>query len=401
MSVRFKYVAADSSGKTVRGRATGIDEHDVYRRLTGEGLRPIRVVPCVQLFSVGASRKRISHASIAGMTRELSVLVEARIPLEQGLDAMAANERNPTLARLIRDVASRIESGERVSDAIGHHVGVLGEVYVATMRAAEATGQLAEVTDHLADMLESEAAMRQQLKRAATYPIIVLSIVGLALGVILGFVVPRFAKTYSAAGVDLPLATRLVQSVGASVNTWWWLYLGLIIGVIVVVRQMWSIPSGRLKIEGVLARVPYVSRLLSATSTARFCRVLTISSGAGIGLTDAMEVSAGASGSHRVKEEALRLTGRLRGGSSLAEVMADCVTLPPFARRLLAASKETKEVSRSSAIIARHFERESKHLSASLSSVIEPLMTIALAFIVLIVALSVFLPMWKLIGVNH
>lgn len=400
MSVKFRYTAVDKGGKTARGRLVGADEHDIYRRLTAEGFRPIRITPFPQLFSFGARSKRISHAAIAGMTRELSVLVEAHIPLSQGLQAMAANERHPALAAMIRDIAARIEAGERVSDAIAHHAPVLGEVYVATMRAAEATGQLAEVTQHLADMLETEAAMRQQLRRAATYPVIVLTVVGLALGVILGFVVPRFAKTYVSAGIELPLATQIVQAIGSSVQSWWWLYLGLAIGVCVVVRQMWSTPPGRLIIENWLARLPYISRLLSAVSTARFCRVLTISSGAGIGLTDAIEVSAGASGSARVQEEAVRLTARLRGGSSLSEIMADSTTIPPFARRLLAASKETKEVSRSSEIIARHFERESKHLSASLSSVIEPVMTILLAIIVLVVALSVFLPMWKLIGVN-
>jgi type II secretory pathway component PulF len=401
MSVKYRYSAADASGKVARGRLLGTDEHDVFRRLAAQGLRPIKIAPAPQLVSVGSRGRRIPHAAIAGMTRELSVLVEARIPLAQGLGAMAANEKHPGLAGMIGDIAGRIEAGERVSDAIAQHEEVLGEVYVATMRAAEATGKLAEVTEHLADMLEAEAGMRQRLRRAATYPVIVLSIVGVALSVILGFVVPRFAKTYASAGVDLPLATRVVQAVGASMQHWWWLYLGVIIAVTVVLRQMWSTPKGRLRIERWLVRVPYVSRLLTAVSTARFCRVLTIASGAGIGLTDAIEVSASASGSARVKEEAGRLTGRIRGGASLGEVMGESGTIPPFARRLLAASKETREVSKSSEIIARHFERESRHLSASMSSVVEPVMTILLAFIVLVVALSVFLPMWKLIGVNH
>jgi MSHA biogenesis protein MshG len=400
MSFDFRYVAIGTDGERVRGSMPGSDEHEVFRLLASKGLRPIKVTQRYRFFSVQARSKRISRTMISAMTRELSVLVDARIPIEQGLAAMAANERNQALAAMIGDIASRIESGDKVSDAIAAHVDVLGEVYVATMRAAEASGQLAEVTELLADMLESEVAMQQQLKRAAAYPVIVLSVVGIALGVILGFVVPSFAKTFESSGIDLPLATRIVQAVGASVKTWWWLYLGTGIGTAVVVVQMWGTPRGRLWLEGVLARTPYISKLLNAISTARLCRVLSIASGAGLGLTEAIEVSASASGSARVKQESLETTAKLRGGASLNEVMAESETLPPFARRLLAASKDNAEVARSSRIIARHFDREAKHLSGSISSIIEPVMTIVLAVIVLVVALSVFLPMWKLIGVH-
>lgn len=401
MNTNFRYLALGADGKQARGVLAGADEHEVYRRLAAGGLKPIRITEKAQYFSFGTRSKRISRSVISAMTRELSVLVEARIPLSQGLESMAQSEHNPSLASLIRDIASRIEAGETVSDAIAHHRQVLGDVYVATMRAAEASGKLAEVTTHLADMLESETAMRQQLRRAATYPVIVLSVVGVALGVILGFVVPRFAKTYVAAGIDLPLATRIVQALGASMQSWWWLYLGGTTAIVVIVVQIWGTPQGRLKIERLFAHVPYLSNLLSAVSTARFCQVLAISSDAGIGLTEAIDVSAAASGSARVREEAEQFTSRLRSGSSLAEVMDDSKTIPPFARRLLAASKDNDEVARSSSIVARHFDREAKHLSASLSSVIEPVMTVMLAVIVLVVALSVFLPMWKLIGVNH
>ncbi len=400
MKASFQYSAIGADGTKTRGVLSGVDEHEVYRRLVSGGLKPIKIKERVPMFSVGTRSKRISRSVIAAMTRELSVLVEARIPLSQGLEAMAANERNPALANMIRDIANRIEAGETVSDAIAHHRQVLGDVYIATMRAAEASGKLAEVTTHLADMLESETAMRQQLRRAATYPVIVLSVVGVALSVILGFVVPRFAKTYSAAGIDLPLATRIVQAVGASMQSWWWLYLGLTIAFIVVTLQVWGTPKGRFKIESLLTRVPYLSNLLNAVSTTRFCQVLAISSDAGIGLTEAIDVSASASGSALVKEESERFSSKLRSGSSLAEVMDESKTIPPFARRLLAASKDNSEVARSASIVARHFDREAKHLSASLSSVIEPVMTIVLAVVVLVVALSVFLPMWKLIGVN-
>ncbi|MBX3323753.1 MAG: type II secretion system F family protein [Phycisphaeraceae bacterium] len=399
--LRYNYLAADAAGKRVRGVLSAIDDQEACRKVAASGLTPLKVTSAAAWKWDAAFRRGISRSEVAAMTRELSVLVDARMPLAQGFTMMAQNERNPALAALMSDIAFRIESGAKISEAIEKHALVLGEVYVATMQAAESSGMLSEVTAHLAEMLDAEVATRQQLRRAATYPAIVLLVVSAALFVILGFVVPRFAATYASSGVSLPLATRIVQGLGESVRSWWWVYLGAVVTGIIGIAQCWASSSGRLWIETALSKVPYLGRLLTAVATARFCRVLSIACGAGIDLIEAIEVSAKASGSHRLMLESRSLTARLRGGGSLTDVVTSSIVLPPFAQRLLAASKESKEVGRSSNIISKHFEREGTHLTAGISTVIEPIMTVLLAVIVLTVALAVFLPMWQLIGASQ
>lgn len=399
MSALFRYVAVDPRGRLVRGKTAAVDEQDAYRRIAAGGMTPVRVRQ--QLRRTLRVGRPISRVDLAAMTRELSVLVQARIPLSSGLAIMAQNERNESLSQLLRELSGSIEAGSRISDAIEQRREVFGDVYVATMRAAESSGMLAEITGHLADMLDAEVGMQQRLRRAATYPLIVLTVVAAALFVIVGFVVPRFAATYASSGVDLPLATRVVQAVGASLRAWWWVYLGAGGVALTGVLQAWNTGQGRLRIEEVLVRVPYVGRLLTAVATSRFCRVLSISSSAGLDLIESVEMSAGASGSLRVQTEMRRLGGKLRGGSSLSEAMLACTTLPPFARRLLGSCKDSSDVTRTSDVISSHFDREGRHLAESVSSVIEPVMTVVLAFIVLVVALSVFLPMWQLMGLNR
>lgn len=399
MSTTFRYVAVDPQGRRVRGTTAAVDEQDAYRRIAGGGMTPVRVRQQVaRSLRVG---RPITRSDLAAMTREMSVLVQARMPLSTGLAIMAQNERNASMARLLRELSGSIEAGSRISDAIEQRRDVFGDVYVATMRAAESSGMLAEITVHLADMLDGEVGMQQRLRRAATYPAIVLAVVSAALFVIVGFVVPRFAATYASSGVDLPLATRVVQAVGASLRTWWWVYLGAGGVGLTALLQAWNTSKGRLRIEEVLSRTPYIGRLLTAVSTSRFCRVLSISSSAGLDLIESVEMSAGASGSLRVQTEMRRLGGKLRGGSSLFEVLQTCTTLPPFARRLLGSCKDSGDVTRTSDVISSHFDREGRHLAESVSSVIEPLMTVLLAFIVLVVALSVFLPMWQLVGLSR
>lgn len=399
MSTMFGYVAVDPHGRRVRGKTAAVDEQDAYRRIAAGGMTPVRVRQQIgRSLRIG---RPISKVDLASMTRELSVLVQARMPLSSGLAVMAQNEKNANLARLLRELSGSIEAGSRISDAIEQRREVFGDVYVATMRAAESSGMLAEITEHLADMLDGEVGMQQRLRRAATYPLIVLVVVAAALFVIVGFVVPRFAATYASSGVDLPLATRVVQAVGGSLRAWWWVYLGAAGVGVSALLQAWNTNKGRLRLEEILSRTPYVGRLLSAVATTRFCRVLSISSSAGLGLIESVEMSAGASGSLRVQTEMRRLGGKLRGGSSLFEVLQACTTLPPFARRLLGSCKDSGDVTRTSGVISAHFDREGKHLAESVSSVIEPLMTVVLAFIVLVVALSVFLPMWQLVGLSR
>lgn len=397
----YQVKAIDTSGATVRRRVTALDEQDACRKVSAAGLTPLRVTAARALRWNVRVKRSVSRSEVSAMTRELSVLVDARIPLASGLGQMAQSEKNPAMAGLLADLAFRLESGSKISEAVRAHTDVLGEVYVGTMEAAEASGKLSEVTAHLADMLDAEVATRQQLRRAATYPAIVMLVVSAALVVILGFVVPRFAATYASAGVTLPLATRVVQGAGASLGTWWWLYSGCVVAGIIGLVQTWASPRGRLWLETALARMPYIGRLLNVVATARYCRVLSIASNAGVDLIEAMEVSANASGSQRLIAESKGMSMRLRGGSSLSEAISGSRVLPPFARRLLSACKEAKEVSHSSEIISRHFEREGSHLTAGISTVIEPVMTVVLAVIVLTVALSVFLPMWQLIGAGQ
>lgn len=394
----FKYVAVDAQGKRTHGKTMAIDEQDAYRRIVAGGKTPIRLHAHTS-GPVWFGRK-VRRQEVAAMTRELSVLVQAHVPLSQGLALMAQNERNPAMAQLLREMAGGIEAGSRISDVVENRKEVFGDVYVATMRAAESSGTLTQITDLLADMLDADVAMQQRLRRAGTYPVIVLAVVLAALFVIVGFVVPRFAATYAASGVDLPLATQIVQGVGNSLRNWWWVYLGAGAVCLTAVIQTWSTSGGRLRIETMLMRAPFVGRLISAVATSRFCRVLSISSDAGVDLIDSIEMSAAASGSLRVVTESRHLSTKLRGGVSLTDAIHACEALPPFARRLLGSCKDAKDVSHTSSVIATHFDREGKHLAESINTIIEPLMTVVLACIVLIVALSVFLPMWQLIGLN-
>ncbi len=367
--------------------------------LLEQGLTPLKIRESKARISLLRSR-RITQQEIATLTREMSVLLEANIPIGRGLLSIAEHEKNPALRDMIFDIASMIESGDKITSAFSRYEHVFGDVYIETLRSAEKTGQIGPVASHLADMLERNIETTQQIKRALTYPLIVVGFVILALSVIVIFVVPKFAKIFEANGVELPLTTRIVRTLGVSMTQYWWVYvLVSAVGIFTLVKA-WRSDRGRFRIEKFLHRLPYIGTMFTAVTTARFSRVMSIGLESGIEVIEAIEIAGGSTGRPVFQAECVRMCDRMRSGESLTDVINRAHGLPSFARRLYGSGKDSKELARAGSIIARHYDRQSDHLAKNINTIIEPMITMAMAGIVLLVALSVFLPMWQMISIN-
>ncbi len=401
MSLRsFEYVAAEATGEIRRGQIRGQDASDAFRRVRAAGLTPIELEPVREPRPL-LSRQRVNASDVAGLTRELAVLVEARIPLDRGLATIAEHADKESVRTLVRDMAATIEAGSPMTEALERHESVFGEVYIETVRAAERSGNLLAVMSHLAEMLDRQIESRQQLRRALSYPLIVLGVVVVALVTIIVFVIPRFGATFDAHGVEMPVLTQLLKAVGESMRSWWWAYGSGLGGLVVGLLLAWQTHSGRREIERWLTRMPYVRSVISANSTGRFARVMSIGLSSGLDVIDSLLIGGRATGRATFATECDQMADRLRAGEELAQVLRGCEHMPSFARRMIGAGKDSAELAKACDIVARHFDREATHLTRNINSVIEPLLTVGMAIIVLVVALSVFLPMWQMVRINQ
>lgn len=395
----YKYKAIDGAGKAQRGTISARSEDAVFQELSARGLSVLGIRAGTASV-LTRSAERISHHEIAQLTREIHALLEANIPLARGLFSIGEHEKNKKLRDMIIDIASMIESGEKITVAFSKYRDVFGDVYIETLRSAERSGRMAQVAEHLADMLERSVEMRQQVKRAMSYPIIVIGFVAMALSVIVIFVVPRFAKIFESNGVELPMTTRVVRAIGVSMTEHWWVYLLVVCAAVFGSIRAWKNERGRFAIERMLLRTPYVGKLISAVTTARFSSVLGIGLDSGIEVIDAIEIASASTGRPVFVAECEKMCNEMRSGMSLEDVINTSRTLPSFARRLLGSGKDSSELARAGNIIARHYHRMADHLTKNINTVVEPMITIAMAGIVLLIALSVFLPMWQMISIN-
>ncbi|MEM7623229.1 MAG: type II secretion system F family protein, partial [Planctomycetota bacterium] len=388
----FRYTAIDSAGLERIGRVRAEDASGATLELASRGLAIASLEP-VAVASRG-SRGRVRRGEVSAFTREMSAMLKTGVPLDVCFSELAAGYEGSGLGFTLADIAARLRSGDSASSAIARHTRVFGRAYIDAFRAAERTGEITLIAENLATMLESEARTSAAIRRALSYPSVVLFVVMIALVIVVGFVIPRFASTLGSAD-ELPLTTRVVMTLGASFSGYWYAYLLGLCGAAAGVAVAWRRPGSRSLIESRLVRLPIAGPILVAVGTARFARVLCVSLRAGLELVEAVTLAGGAPGTRPFAELGDRLATGLRRGLPLPALLADEPLLPGFARRMLGSGGDAAGIAASASVLAEHFEERTDGLTKSLGAMLEPVLTILLAGIVLLVALSVFQPMWQ------
>jgi type II secretory pathway component PulF len=391
----FAYTALDRKGVKVRGVTKAAAEADAYRAISAAGLTPVKLKQ-VKERRLG-KRRRVGLKDVAHFTYQLSVLIGARVPIGDGMRSIAEQENPGKFRDVIMDMAKRIDAGGRIADAMAEHRDVFGDLYVQTVRAAEQSGNMIKVLEYLSDMLERTVETRQQLRSALMYPVCVVSVLVIAVFVLVGFVVPRFAKLFAARNVELPIFTQIMMMVGNSFQNFWWAYLAGAIATGFGVRRAWKRPKSRAVMERFLHRIPVLRNILVGAAVARFSRVFGLCLNSGIGLIEAIQMAGQAAARPMMQKDADRMVDQVRTGGRLSTVLIACEYLPPFAKRMLTSGEESAELTKMCGVIARHYERDCASTSKNISTVIEPVLIVMIAVVVLFVALAIFLPMWDMI----
>ncbi len=392
-ALTFDYRAVDKGGAKHKGTAVAATEAEAFRQVAARGLIPVSITPAAHQVARSA---RFNLRDIAHFTAQLAVLVGARVPISDGLLSIAEQEPDPRLAKVIKDLAARIEAGSPLAEAMSAHAGVFGDVYVETIRAAERSGNLVKVLESVSEMLERAQEINHQVKAALMYPLCVVGVLILGLAFLLGFVVPRFGEMFQSRGVELPALTEALMIIGNSLKQWWFAYAGAVVAGVVGVRRAWRTPGGRLWLDRVFHRIPAVRDVLVGLAIGRLTRVLGISLGSGLGLIESLELAGKATGRPILMNDVDRMIRQVRSGGRLSEALVGCNYLTPFTKRMMNAGENSGELPKMCTLIARHYDRESMYLAKNLATAIEPVMIVMIAGAVLVVALAIFMPMWSM-----
>ncbi|HLK70743.1 MAG TPA: type II secretion system F family protein [Steroidobacteraceae bacterium] len=400
----FHYRGRSQSGALLVGQIEGDSADSVALRLLGGGITPIEIAPAgnsrghssAVLRRLGFGRPSTSELVL--FTRQMYTIAKAGVPLLRGLRNLAASTRHPWLRESLEDVAESLAAGRGLADSLARHAAVFPLLYVSIVRIGEATGTLEASFQRLAEYLTAEQALKDRVSAAMRYPMIVMLVIALAIAVLTVFVIPRFAPLFRALGNQLPLPTRLLIGTAtlARRDGVWILAAGALLWWLL--RQYVQRDAGRYQWHRLKLRLPVFGQLVHQATLARVSRSLAIGLAAGMPIVQTLQLIARSAGNDVMSERVMLLKSAVERGQPLSRAAASVGLFTPLVLQMMEVGEETGEMSEMLDEVCAHYAREVDVMAKALGSAIEPLLIVCVGAIVALLALSVFLPLWQMIG---
>ena len=395
----FAYKGRSNLGSLVQGELDGVNVEAVADLLLGRGITPLNNVP-VKKTKIGGltswSNNKIRHEDIMFFSRQLYTLLKAGVPILRALAGLQESTNNQAMVKMLREVREGLDSGRELSASLARHPKVFDSFYIAMVRVGELTGRLEEVFLRLFHHLEFEKFMREQIKSAVRYPIFVLVVMALAMGVISFIVIPAFAKVYKGLNTPLPFMTQLL--IGFSefmIAIWPLLFVGIVggaYGFIMFVRTS----GGRLAWDRFKLQIPVAGKIVVKATLARFSRSLALALKSGVPVVQGLTVTAQVVDNAFMASRIDKMREGVERGESLLRTAIGAGIFTPVVLQMVAVGEESGALDDLLDEIADAYQRETEYELKTLSAQIEPILIVFLGVIVLIVALGVFLPIWDL-----
>jgi len=391
----FDYKALDHHGRSCRGRQEADSQRHARQLLRERGLLPSQV----QASSVRGGKARmlgLSAADLALLTLQLSTLVQAGLPLEQALDAVAEQSEKRRVARLLAQVRGRVMEGHSLAAALAAFPRAFPELFCATIAAGERSGHLGHVLAQLAAYTEARQASRQKIQLALVYPALLMLACVAIVGFLLGYVVPDVVKIFVDSGQPLPGLTQAMILVSHGLRAYGLLLLVLLAAIAMALRWSLQQPGGRWYWHRLALRIPLVGGVLRAMEAARFASTLAILGKSAVPLVDALEIAAAVVGNVTIRARMVDVARVVREGGTLTRGLEASGDIPPLMLHMIASGERAGELD---AMLARAAEQQEKSLAARIALVVslfEPAMLVVMGGVVLLIVMAILLPILSL-----
>jgi MSHA biogenesis protein MshG len=329
----------------------------------------------------------------------MRTLLKAGIPILRGLTGLADSLDNKTLAKVLRDIHSQLESGRELHVALAQHPKIFMPLFSALVRVGESTGQLDQSFEILSTYLQNEKTTRQRIKSALRYPMIVIGAVVVAMVIINIYVVPAFTGVFARFGADLPVMTQILMTTSDLMLNWWPWLLGGTVAAIVWIKFWLSTSAGRYIWDRGMLNLPLVGDILKKATLGRFSQSLSLIVKAGVPMVQGLTIVSAVVDNAYVGEKVRSMREGIEKGDSILRTAMATGLFTPLVLQMISVGEETGQIDELLMETAEHYDAEVAYSLENLSSAIEPIVISILGLMVTVLALGVFLPMWNLAGV--
>jgi len=402
---RYAYRGRDSRGDVVTGTLEGPDTGAIADQLLSIGVTPVDIAPATGT-GLGApawwrslTAQRISQVDVMLFSRQMYTLLRSGVPILRALAGLQDSTTNASLSEVIGDMRSTLDAGRELSTAMRRHPEVFNTFYVSVVRIGEATGALDESFNRLFHYIEFEKDMRERISTATRYPLIVLVVIAVAIGVVNFAVIPAFARVFTANKVPLPLLTQLLIASSHFFLAYWPALLVGLVALVVGFQVYVGTPRGGYLWDRTKLRLPIAGPIVLKATLARFARSLALATRAGVPIVQSLSVVAEVVSNSYVARRIENMRDGVERGESIRRTATASGVFTSVVLEMIAVGEETGELDELLDEVAGMYEREVDYEIKTLSSNLEPILTIAMGGLVLILALGVFLPIWDLSSV--
>jgi type IV pilus assembly protein PilC len=399
----FTYKGVKADGGTVTADITAADERTAARQLRSQGITVQSLaskkgaglnieIPFLSSLFGGV---RVKDLSV--FTRQFATMISAGLPLVQCLQALGQQAERKSFQDVIGRLASDVEGGSTLSEAMARHPKVFDELFVNLVHVGEIGGVLDSMLARLAIYMEKADALRHRVRTAMMYPVLVVTV---ALGVVtflLVFIIPIFTSFYDKAGVALPAPTQFVVSLSKFIIQYWYLLVGGAIGAFVGFRAYYKTDQGRTTVDRFLLRAPIFGVLLRKIAVARFTRTLSALISGGVPILDALRITAKTAGNRIVENAVMDARERVTAGQTLAEPLRASKVFPAMVVQMVAVGEQTGQLDNMLAKVADYYEDEVDVAVSGLTALLEPIMIVFLGIVVGGIVISMYLPIFQVI----
>ena len=398
----FAYRGRDARGGVVAGRLEGADSGAVADQLLAIGVTPVEITP------TGAAQagieapewwRRLSAPPITDVdvmlfSRQMHALLKAGVPIMRALGGLQQSSLNRSLAEVIADLRTSLDAGRELSAAMRSHPRVFSPFYLSVIRIGETTGGLDEAFLRMFEYMEFDKDIRDRIKAAVRYPMIVLIVLAVAVAVVNFAVIPAFARLFESQKVPLPMLTQVLIGTSNFFVAYWPFMLVALAVAIAGARVYLATEQGRYWWDRVKLRLPLAGSIIRRATLARFARGMSLAVRAGIPIVQSMSVVAEVVANSYMALRIRHMRDGVERGESVLRTATASAIFTPVVLEMISVGEETGELDSLMDEVADMYEREVDYDIKNLAANIEPILTIALGVMVLILALGVFLPIW-------
>ena len=400
----FAYSGRTRAGQTVTGERASDTMDNAVAALKREQILVTRITPAKakeeagKKEKVGKLGKKVSAKNLAVFTRQFSVMIDAGLPLVQCLDILGGQEEDKNFAAVILATRTDVESGQSLADAMRKHPRTFDPLFTNMIAAGEAGGILDTILKRLATFIEKAVKLKGQVKSAMIYPIAVVTIAAVVVGVILWKVIPTFAALFSGLGAQLPMPTRVVIWMSNSLVKYMPFLFGGMFAIGWAFKTYYATPAGRRMIDAIVLKMPVLGNIMRKIAVARFCRTLATLISSGVPILDGLEITAKTSG-NAIVEDAIMLTRKsIERGETVSAPLKETGVFPPMVTQMISVGEATGALDAMLAKIADFYEEEVDTAVAGLLTLLEPIMIAFLGGLVGGIVIAMYLPIFDLIS---